>query len=67
MLGCLSERDMEYLVSSKALDDYPVTPHDLRNANAIFGGPDIAGVRGKQLGELPSGSSRTMLRFLRIS
>ena len=47
MLGCLSEQDMEYLVSSKELDDCLVTPHDLRNANAIFGGPDIAGVRGK--------------------
>ena len=39
MLGC-----MEYLVSSKELDDCPVSPHDLRNAKAIFGGPDIAGV-----------------------
>ena len=53
MLGCLSERDMEYLVSSKELDDCPVTPHDLRNANAIFGGPDIAGVRGKTVRRAP--------------
>ena len=33
MLGCQSDRDMEYLVNSKELDDCPATPHDLRNAN----------------------------------
>ena len=38
---------MEVLVSCKKLDDMPVAPHDLRNAKAIFGGPDIAGVRGE--------------------
>ena len=47
MLGCLSERDLEVLVSSKELDDMPVAPHNLRNAKAIFGSPDIAGVQGK--------------------
>ena len=38
---------MEYLVSSKKLDYYPVTPHDSCNSNAIFCGPDIAGVQGE--------------------
>ena len=42
---------MEYLVSSKELNDCHVTPHDFRNANAIYDGPVIAGVRGKQLGK----------------
>ena len=53
MLGCLSERDMEYLVSSKKLDDCPITPHSLHNTNAIFGGPDTAGVRGKTVRQTP--------------
>ena len=66
MLGCLSERDMEYLVSSKEHDDCPVTPHDLRNANAILVVLILQECGGKQLGELPSGSSLTMLRFLGI-
>ena len=53
MLGCLSERDIEYLVSSKELDDCPVTPHDSQNANAIFCGPDTAGVRGETVRQAP--------------
>ena len=45
MLGCLSKQDLEVLVSSKELDDMHDSPHNLCNAKAIFGGPDIAGVQ----------------------
>ena len=61
MLYCLSEQDMEYLVSSKELDNCPATPYALRNANVIFGGPDIAGVGGGQFIERLSASLRTIL------
>ena len=42
MIEYQSER-LEFMVSSKELDDYPVTPHDLETAHIIFG-PDLAGV-----------------------
>ena len=53
MAGWQLERDMEYLVSSKELDDCPATPHNLRITNSIFGGPNIAGVWGETVRQAP--------------
>ena len=54
---------MEYLVSSKELDDCPVTPHNLCNATTIFGGPDLVGVQGETVRQV---SEHVIMEYIEI-
>ena len=51
-VGHSYEQDLKSLVRSHNLDDCSLTIHDVNNAHAIFG-HDIAGVRGKTVGQKP--------------
>jgi hypothetical protein len=46
MIGNPTEREFEGMVREKLIANCPITVHDIKNANRIFG-PDLANLRGK--------------------
>jgi hypothetical protein len=50
MIAIPTEREFAEMVCEKLLTCCPVTVHNIDNANKIFG-PDLANLRGKQLGQ----------------
>ena len=52
MVGHMSERDFDFLVSNQKLDNMPFTFTDLQNSKRMFG-PSLAAVRGKTVRVAP--------------
>jgi hypothetical protein len=62
MIGHPSERDFKAMVSANMIQNCPVTPPDITNANTIYG-PDLAGTRGKTVRKKPD---RVMLDYVAV-
>ncbi len=52
MIGNPTDREFTRMVHEKLIDNYPVTVHDVRNANQFFG-HDLAKLRGKTTRSTP--------------
>ena len=48
MMGNLSHRDFEAMVSNKLIDNMPINANDTKHASAIFR-LNLAGIRGKMV------------------
>ena len=53
MVGNPIDRKYKDKASNKLLPNFPITPHDITNANSMFV-PDLLGVKGNVVGNKPS-------------